>query len=460
MKTAETEQTIVSLHQQGVKIREISRMLKISRNTVRRVVRGKTSKLHLKPSRYEQLTPIICELFKPCRGNVVRIQEIVYDKYGYHIPYSTLTRIVRELDLRDGKKKKRAGAYTFGPGQECQHDTSPHLVVIGSNKVKAQCAGLVLAYCKKLFIQYYPAFTRFEAKVFLAEAFRFMDGTCPRCTIDNTSVIVAHGSGPDADIAPEMERFGHIFGVRFAPHRIGHADRKAIIERNFSYVESNFLPARTFTDWQDINQQAKKWCIEVANRKVKRSLGMGTQEAYLLEKPYLQPLPPYIPPIYQPFNRVVDVEGYVTLDTNRYSVPERLVGKQVELHKTWDRLLVFFKRQKVADHPRLINKRDGRITAPDHHKSRSRKTALEAPSKEEKLLRGHDDILDAYVAELKKRSTGRGVRNMRRLLDLKRTYAKEAFHSALKEAFHYGLYDLNRLEQMILSYVAGDFFLH
>jgi hypothetical protein len=32
-----------------------------------------------------------------------------------------------------------------------------------------------------------------------------MEGTCPRCIIDNTSVLVAHGSGPDAQIAPEME---------------------------------------------------------------------------------------------------------------------------------------------------------------------------------------------------------------------------------------------------------------
>ena len=47
---------------------------------------------------------------------------------------------------------------------------------------------------------------------------------------------------------------------------------------------------------------------------------------------------------------------------------------------------------------------------------------------------------------------------MRRLLDLKRTYPPEAFEKALGEALRYGLYDLSRLEQMILSYVQGDFF--
>jgi hypothetical protein len=43
-------------------------------------------------------------------------------------------------------------------------------------------------------------------------------------------------------------------------------------------------------------------------------------------------------------------------------------------------------------------------------------------------------------------------------LDLKRTYPPEAFAKAILEALRYGLYDLTRLEQMILSQVAGDFF--
>jgi len=389
---------------------------------------------------------------------VVRILEVLEEEHGLVIAYSTLTRLVSKLELREDRKKQRVGSYSFGPGEEMQHDTTTHRILFGEKRVTAQCASLIIGYSRKLFIQYYPAFTRFEAKVFLTEAFRFMDGACPRCIIDNTSVIVARGSGPDAEMAPEMESFGQIFGLQFQAHHIGDADRKAKVERNFSYVEGNFLAARTFTDWHDLNNQARKWCLEVANRKIKRSLGMSPDEAYLAEKPYLQPLPPYIPPVYQSFNRVVDVESYVTLDTNRYSVPENLIGKQVELHKTWERLLVFFKRQKVADHPRLIDKRDGRITAPGHHKSRSRKTAFKGHSKEEKLLRGHDDTLDAYVVELKKRSPGRGARNMQRLLELKRTYPQKPFMSALRKALHYGLYDLNRLEQMILSQVAGDYF--
>ena len=45
MKTAETKETILTLHLKGVTIREISRILNISRNTVKRVLRGKGNSL-------------------------------------------------------------------------------------------------------------------------------------------------------------------------------------------------------------------------------------------------------------------------------------------------------------------------------------------------------------------------------------------------------------------------------
>ncbi len=199
------------------------------------------------------------------------MQEILTEK-GIVIGYSTLTRIARDQGLRESRKT-RAGAYSFGPAEEMQHDTSPHKLILDGKTIIAQCAGLVLAYSRRIFIRYYPCFTRFEAKVFLADGFAFMDGVTDRVVIDNTSVIVAHGSGPSAEMAPEMEAFGRIFGITFVAHRINHPDRKGRIERTFSYVERNFLAGRTFRDWDDLNTQALAWCNERANRKLKRSAG-------------------------------------------------------------------------------------------------------------------------------------------------------------------------------------------
>lgn len=456
MISEDTRQTIASLHERGIKIREICRMLGISRNTVRKVLQGRHGGHTGATTAFEKELPMIKAAYLQCEGNVVRVQEILADR-GISIGYSTLTRIAREHGLRE-PRKQRAGAYTFDPGMEMQHDTSPHKVVLAGKPITAQCAGLVLAYSRRLFIRYYPRFTRFEAKVFLAEAFSFLDGVCQRVVIDNTSVIVAHGSGPDAQMAPEMEAFGRIFGTTFVAHRIGHADRKARIERSFHYVQRNFLAGRSFAHWKDLNDQALTWCNETANKKPKRSLGMSPDEAYLMEKPYLRPLPPYVPPIYQTLHRVVDVEGYVHVDTNRYSVPERLIGKKVEVQKHADKVIVVFDHKKVASHPRVIDKRDHRVTDPAHHSPLTRERAHWGPCAEERALLGESETLDRYVSELKKRAPGRGLIRLRRLLHLKRTHPPEAFFAAVTRALRYGLYDLGRLEKMILDYVAGEFF--
>ncbi len=259
-------------------------------------------------------------------------------------------------------------------------------------------------------------------------------------------------------MTPEMECFGNIFGVKFMAHEIDDPDRKAKVEKNFSYINGNFLAGRTFKDWHDLNEQARNWCVDKANRKPKRSLGMSPDQAFLLEKPHLNPLPLHIPAVYMTLFRTVDVAGYVAVDTNRYSVPERLIGKQMEVYKSWDRVAIFFKNQKVADHPRLIDQRDTRITAKGHHPPFNRKKSHAGPCTEEVILRGQNDCLNNYVGGLKKRSRGRGLRKMRRLLELKRTYPEDAFKKAVEQAFHYGLYDLNRLEKLILSFVAGEFF--
>jgi len=452
----ETRQAILTLKAQGQPLREISRILKISRNTVRRALREDQPKAPSLPTGQEKLIELLPQMYPRCKGNAVRIQEILKEEHAIAVPYSTLTRLIRDQELRE--PKKRSGIYTFGPGAEMQHDTSPHRLTLGEKTLTAQCASLILAYCRLLFFQYYPAFTRFEAKAFLTEALRFFDGSCPRCTIDNTSVIIAGGSGPDALIAPAMVAFGELFGLVFIPHAIGHSDRKGRIERPFSYIEGNFLAGRTFRDWANLNAQARQWCETVANAKPKRILGMSPQAAYVMEKPHLQPLPPYIPPVTQIHYRVVDTQGYVHLDTNRYSVPECLLAKKVAVHKRPEQVLVFQGQDLVAEHPRLTGKRNTDHLIKAHHPSLQRGKTPSGPSPQEQALQGRDPLLDRYVAELKKRSPGRGVAKLRRLLALKQSYPAEPFLAAVAQALEYGLFDLARLERLILERVAGDFF--
>lgn len=449
---------ILEMTDKGLGLREISRVLKVSRNTVRGVLKKGATPESARESSHVAHLPRIKELYRECKGNAVRVREELEARHGIVIPYQTLTWVIRKHGIGKKKEAKRAGQYVFEPGSEMQHDTSPHSLKLAGNKITAQCAALVVAYSRRIYVQYYPRFSRFECRVFLARAFAFMDGTCERCVIDNTHVIVASGVGPDAVIAPEMEHFGRLYKTKFVPHWLNDPNRKARVERPFHYIENNFLPGRRFADWQDLNQQAEEWCRTVSNAKHKRSLGMSPEAAYILEKPALNPLPPFNPPVYQSVSRVADIQGYVQLDTNRYSVPHRLVGRQLEVQKHWDKVLVYDKQQMVAEHVRIIDKKETRATLPTHHPPLNSRKAHQGPSKEESLLTGKNADLDQYIDNLKKRSAGRGVRNLRRLLHLQRTYPHEPFMTAIGKAQAYGLYDLARVEKIILDHIAGDFF--
>jgi transposase len=439
-----------TLQTQGRSLREISRVLKLSRNTVRRILRTASPAAQERQCLGVTLA-YLKSAFERAQGNVVRVQQLLGAEYDLAVSYSTLTRWVREAGLRT--PPQRAGEYTFGPGEEMQHDTSPHRVVLGEKTVTAQCAALVLAYSRRLFVQYYPRYTRFEAKQFLLEAARFMDGACPVCVIDNTSVMLAAGAGENAVIAPEMAAFARTLGFEFRAHRVGHPDRKGRIERNFFFVQTNFLPGRSFTDFDDLNRQALAWCREVANANPKRVLGMSPEAAYVIEKSYLQPLPSALPPIYEVFDRVVDLNGYVSLESNRYSVQERLVGQTVTLYKYPAQIQIHHRGMAVANHARLIGQRDARSTDPTHHRIPT--GTNHTPQVEAQLLRDSPE-LEAYARALKQR--GRGVRALRRLLEIQRTYPKEPFLAAVRQATHFGLYDLGRLEKLILQQVAGEFF--
>ena len=452
MTPTEIRISVRTLQAQGRSLREISRLLRLSRNTVRRILRKPDTAVA--PSGAAPPIAILEDAFARAGGNVARVQQLLAHERDLEVPYSTLTRWIREAGLRH--PPRRAGEYHFAPGEEMQHDTSPHRLMLAGKPITVQCAALVLAFSRRLFVQYYPRFTRFEAKHFLLEAARFMDGACRRCVIDNTCVMVAAGAGDDAIIAPEMHAFARTLGFDFRAHRIHHPDRKGRIERPFSYVEGNFLPARSFTDFADLNCQALAWCHDVANCKPKRALGMSAEAAYLIEKPHLQPLPAVLPPVYEVLERVVDLHAYVSVDTNRYSVPERFVGQSVTVYKHPAHIRILRRDTEIAVHPRLVAQRDARHTLAEHHPTPTR--ADRAVALEQQLLRGDHAVLARYSAALKQHARGRGLRALRRLIEMKRTYPAQPFLTAIEEALQFGLFDLARLETLVLRRVAGDFF--
>jgi hypothetical protein len=351
-----------------------------------------------------------------------------------------------------------AGQYHFEPGVEMQHDTSPHTVEVGGRKYKAQTASAVLCYSRMLFFQINPTFQRFDCKVFLTDALRNTGGVVERVMIDNTHVVVLRGTGREMIPVPEMEAFAERFGFRFVAHQIGDANRSARVERPFSFIENNFLAGRTFTSWEDLNNQARQWCDKV-NSTYKKHIRAVPRELFAVERMHLKPLPAWIPEVYRLHQRTVDVEGYVSVNSIRYSVPVAWIGHRVEVRETRDKIEIEMDARHIVTHARAVTPLLQRVTLAAHRPPRGEGVKRSDPHPEEKAIVEAAPETALYVAALKQKSRKVVALALRQLLRLLREYPREPFLAAVREAARYGLYDLDRLERMILRRVARDYFL-
>jgi hypothetical protein len=350
-----------------------------------------------------------------------------------------------------------AGQYHFKPGQEMQHDTSPHDVKLGGRLRRVQTASVVLCHSRMLFFQHYPHFDRFTCKVFLTDAVRAFGGACDICMIDNTHVVVASGTGKNMVPAPEMAAFSERLGFTFHAHEKGDANRSARVERPFYFIETNFHAGREFTDWEHLNRETIVWADKV-NAKYRKSIRAAPRELFVAEKAILKRLPLWVPDVTALHQRIIDLEGFVTVHQNRYSGPWRLIGRRVEVRETKERIELFDGPRLIASHARLVDSQGVRVCDPTHRppKGEGRRARGNVSVEEEQLLRLLPELCE-YIAELKKEG-GRQGPDMKRLLRMVSDYPRAPLLHAVSVAHHYGLFELERVEKMLLQSLTRDFF--
>jgi hypothetical protein len=113
----------------------------------------------------------------------------------------------------------------------------------------------------------------------------------------------------------------------------------------------------------------------------------------------------------------------------------------------------------VAEHERLFSFEKRRVTDPAHRPPRGQGAALaRQPSPDERELREAEAPLPEYSQHLKQRGSTRWPALLRRLAQMRRDYPRKPFLEAVRSAAHYGLYDLDRLERMVLRNVATEYF--
>ena len=135
MIEADKRKAVFLLHQDGMKLRDISRRLKISRNAVRAIIEQQGAMpVTIRSDKIRIDEELLRRLYLDCDGWVQRVHEKLVEQEGLKVTYPTLTRMLRDLGI-SRPQKDRCDRVPDEPGAEMQHDTSKYQVFLADKKV-------------------------------------------------------------------------------------------------------------------------------------------------------------------------------------------------------------------------------------------------------------------------------------------------------------------------------------
>jgi transposase len=194
---------------QGKLIKEIARDLRLSRNTVRKVLRSdETSfsyehQVQPRPKRRrwkEQLDRLLAaNVEAPARERLTLIR--IFEELralGYDSGYDAIRRYARSWARTNASATADAFVpLTFAPGEAYQFDWSHEIVVMDGVTTIVKVAHLRLRHSRMMFVRAYPRET--QEMVFDAHerAFAFFKGACGRGIYDNMKAAEAIFVGKD-----------------------------------------------------------------------------------------------------------------------------------------------------------------------------------------------------------------------------------------------------------------------
>lgn len=444
-----TRNAIYQLHRAGRPVREISRQFQISRNVVRGIIRQQGAMPQTVRKDKIQIDPdLVRRLYQQCDGWVQRMHEKLVEEEGIQVSYSTLTRIVRQLDLGH-RTPVRCQHVPDEPGAEMQHDTTVYPLKLSGQPARLIASLLYLRYSKRRYLKFYRLFDRFAMKCFLHEALMFWGYAARQCIIDNTNLARLRGSGKQAVIVPEMAAFAERYGFQFVCHELGHANRKAGEERSFWTVETNFLPGRSFESLKDLNAQAFEWATVRMHHRPASKTGLVSAKAFEHERSYLTELPAQLPAPYCTRERGTDQYGYVSFEANYYWVPG---GQREDL-----KLLRYAEHLEIYQHHTCVARyalppdgvKHSRISPegqpPPRQMPQNRKHGSQ---QEEKRLRAMGPDVAAYVDHVSKTPGIQRHRFLRELFALSQKVTPAVFVEAIARALRYRIVQLQTLERI------------
>jgi transposase len=346
---------IGSLSARGLGVKRIARALGVAARTVRRYLRQGGRRV------YQRACPVR-DVLERDHGEYLRRRapevnfcaQVLFQEIraqGYPHGYASVMRWVRPLREEERRLEAATVRFETGPGKQAQADWGSTRVVIAGRPERVHLFVLTLGFSRRLYARAYAD----ERLVSLLDAheraFAHFGGRTEEVLYDNPRTIVLRrdAEGKHIEWNPLFRDFADYYGITPRLCRPYRARTKGKVESGVKYVKRNALAGRAFPSWEALNAWLEEWVTTIADERLHGTTHERPCERFTRET--LHPVagvPPYHL-VRHPLRRVAS-DCLVNLETNRYSVPWRLVGERVEVAIVQGRVRVFHRGALVAEH--------------------------------------------------------------------------------------------------------------
>ncbi|MFH7340617.1 IS21 family transposase [Streptomyces sp. KHY 26] len=379
-------------------------------------------KLPPRPTRLDPYKPLIDEMLRADldaprkqRHTVKRIFERLLDEHGAdEISYQMVRGYVadrrEEIRVQAGRGVVEAFVpQTHKPGAEAEVDFGDVTVRLAGELVTCYLFAFRLSYSGKAVHRIFASAGQeafFEGHV---HALNTLGGVpTGKVRYDNLRAAVAQvlGFSRHRVEAERWTAFRSHYGLEalYCQPGIRGAHEKGGVEGQIGWFRRNHLvPVPEVATLAELNAVIDQWDQEDENRRI-RSRPRTIGEYFAAEQPLLAPLPQEPFETGRLFTLRVDRYSQISVRTNRYSVPVRLIGRNVRAMLHASELVVYDGRDEVARHERLIAKGGTRLELDHYLEALVRKpgalpgaTALDQARSAGRFTPVHDAWWDAAV---------------------------------------------------------------
>lgn len=412
---------------------QIARELSLEVKTVRKWAKRESYQKALLPKRESKLDPYKGEIIGLLERHDYSAQQIYQriKESGYKGGYWIAKEFVRQVRP---KSKPAFLTLHFQAGECAQVDWGyAGMVPVGSTRRRLSFFLMVLAYSRKMYLEFTLAETMEHFLSCHQQAFEYFGGVVEQVWVDNCKVAVLSRTPGSVVFNPRYLDFANHYGFQIRACGVKKPHEKGRVENGVGYVKKNFLHGLELSDYKIINPAARHWLDTIANLRVHGQTQKTPQELFALEK--LRPLHParYEAALVEPIR--VDSQFRIKVDGNAYSVPCQHASSKLTLKKFADRLLIYEGVNLVAEHVRRYD-RNKDYELPDHvqplllerKKARDQKLFLR--------FLGLSSRAEEYYRQLQQRRFN-PKHHVQKIVALSEIYSVDAVARAMEDAFTY-----------------------